>query len=435
VGSFALLPLLGIVLLIALAAFFSGSETALTAVSRGLMHRLEHEGSGNARDVNRLIEDRERLIGALLLGNTFVNVLASSLATTMLQISFGPRAVAVATVLMTVVLLIFSEILPKTLAIARTDRFALAVARPVRMLVAVLGPVVRGLQIVVWRLLTLLGVSAQRPVPVLPAHEELRGAVYLHHKEGGVEREHRNMISGVLDLPDLTVSDVMIHRRNMALLNADSKLSDVVQDLIGANHTRIPLWRDQPENIVGVLHTKDLLRAILRRKERMEDVELASLSTPPWFVPETMSLEEQLAAFRRKRTHFALVVDEYGGLQGLVTLEDILDEIFGDIPDEHEARSAPGISVQADGSYIIDGIISVRDINRALDWNLPDEVATTLAGLVISEARTIPDVGQRFAFFGFEFEILRRHRNQVTTIRVRPPAGEHVSAPAKPQPA
>jgi Mg2+/Co2+ transporter CorB len=423
--------LAAIVILIVVSAFFSSSETALTAVSRGLMHRLERDGFASARDVNRLVSDRERLIGALLLGNTFVNILASSIATATLETMFGNRAVAVATVIMTVVILVFAEVLPKTLAIARTDRVALAVARPVRIVVTVLAPLVSSVQFVVWRVLTAVGVTEEQPEPVLPASEEIRGTVYLHHEEGGVEREHRNMISGVLDLPDLTVADVMIHRKNMIVLDADSPLAQNLDEIMTANHTRVPLWRDQPENIVGILHTKDLVRAIVKEKGDLKSIELGSLATPPWFVPETTSLEEQLAAFRRKRTHFALVVDEYGGLQGLVTLEDILDEIFGDIPDEHEARTAPGIVRQNDGSYVIDGTISVRDLNRELDWNLPDEVATTVAGLVINEARTIPDVGQRFAFFGFEFEIVRRQRNQITAVRVRPPEATVLNAPAR----
>jgi Mg2+/Co2+ transporter CorB len=277
-----------------------------------------------------------------------------------------------------------------------------------------------------------LGVAEEAPdADLLPANEEIRGTVYLHHQEGGVEREHRNMISGVLDLPDLSVADVMIHRKNMTVLDADAPLSESLNEIIAGNHTRIPLWRDQPENIVGVLHTKDLVRAIVREKGDLGKIELASLASPPWFVPETTTLEEQLAGFRRKRTHFALVVDEYGGLQGLVTLGDILDEIFGDIPDEHEARAAPGIVRQSDGSYVIDGTVSVRDVNRALDWNLPDEIATTMAGLVINEARTIPDIGQRFAFFGFQFEIMRRQRNQITALRVRPPEPAAVNAPAR----
>jgi Mg2+/Co2+ transporter CorB len=422
--------LIAIVILIVASAFFAGSETALTAVSRGLMHRLETEGFKSARDVNRLVSDRERLIGALLLGNTFVNILASSIATATLETMFGNRAVAVATAAMTVIILVFAEVLPKTLAIARTDRFALAVARPVRLVVSLLAPLVSSVQYIVWRVLGAFGVQEEEPEPVLPANEEIRGAVYLHHQEGGVEREHRNMISGVLDLPDLTVADVMIHRKNMIVLDADSPLSDNLEEVITANHTRVPLWRDQPENIVGILHTKDLVRAIVRQKGNLGGIEIDALAAPPWFVPETTTLEEQLAAFRKKRTHFALVVDEYGGLQGLVTLEDILDEIFGDIPDEHETKTAPGIVRQIDGSYVIDGTVSVRDVNRALDWNLPDEIATTVAGLVINEARTIPDVGQRFAFFGFEFEILKRQRNQITTVRVTPRDENALSVPA-----
>jgi Mg2+/Co2+ transporter CorB len=424
--------LAAIVILIVASAFFAGSETALTAVSRGLMHRLEHEGHKSAREVNRLVSDREGLIGALLLGNTFVNILASSIATVTLVTMFGDRGVAVATVAMTLIILVFAEVLPKTLAIARTDRFALTVAWPVRLVVTVLAPLVSGVQFVVWRVLGVFGVQEEaREADLLPANEEIRGTVYLHHQEGGVEREHRNMISGVLDLPDLSVADVMIHRKSMIVLDADAPLAQTLDEIITANHTRIPLWRDQPENIVGVLHTKDLVREIVRQKGDLDNIELASLASPPWFVPETTTLAEQLAGFRRKRTHIALVVDEYGGLQGLVTLGDILDEIFGDIPDEHEERAAPGIVRQSDGSYVIDGTVSVRDINRALDWNLPDEVATTIAGLVINEARTIPDIGQRFAFFGFEFEVMRRHRNQITALRVRPPEATVLNAPAR----
>lgn len=361
------LSISAIVLLIGAAAFFSGSETALTAVSRGLMHRLERDGIGRARDVNRLVANRERLIGALLLGNTFVNILASSLATAMLETMFGTRAVVVTTIVMTIVILVFSEVLPKTLAIARTDRFALAVARPVGAVVTVLAPIVSSVQFIVWRVLAVFGVTTEEGEPVMPVNEEIRGTVFLHHQEGGVEREHRDMLSGVLDLPDLTVADVMVHRKNMSVLNADAALTEVLGDLVSAKHTRLPLWRDQPENIVGILHSKDLARAIVRRRGNIEGIDLASLATTPWFVPETTTLEEQLAAFRRKRTHFALVVDEYGGLQGLVTLEDIIDEIFGDIPDEHEVRAAPGIAPQADGSYIVEGAVSVRDLNRALD--------------------------------------------------------------------
>ena len=412
-----------IAVLLTVSAFFAGSETALTAVSRGKMHQLEKDGDRAAANINLLVVDRERLIGALLLGNTFVNILASSLATWILETTLGPRAVAAATVIMTFVILVFGEVLPKTLAIARTDRFALTVAWPVKQAVAVLGPIVSAVQYLVWKVLGVFGVrQAQEGDEVLPAHEEIRGTVELHHREGGVEREHRDMIGGILDLRELTVGDMMIHRKNITAVDADLPPAELLEAVMKSGHSRVPLWREQPENIVGVVHIKAIVQAALKNKGSFDGIDVASLATPPWFVPDTTTAEEQLEAFRQKRARFALVVDEYGALQGLVTVEDIFDEIFGDIPDELEAAQRPDVRRQADGSYLVDGKVPVRELNRELDWNLPDEEATTIAGLVIHEARTIPEVGQRFAFFGFKFEILRRQRNQITALRVTPPS-------------
>jgi Mg2+/Co2+ transporter CorB len=412
-----------IALLLVVSAFFAGSETALTAVSRGKMHQLEKDGSRSAAHVNALVVDREKLIGSLLLGNTFVNILASSIATWLLETTLGPRAVAVATVLMTVVILVFGEVLPKTLAIARTDRFALTVAWPVRKAVAILGPIVNSVQYIVWKVLGVFGVrQAQEGDEVLPAHEEIRGTVDLHHREGGVEREHRDMIGGILDLHELTIDDVMIHRKNMTTADADQPPRRLLEEVMKSGHSRVPLWRDQPENIIGILHIKAIVQAAMRNGGSFDGLDVAALATPPWFVPDTTTAEEQLEAFREKRARFALVVDEYGALQGMVTVEDIFDEIFGDIPDELEAASRPDVRKQPDGSYLVDGKVTVRDLNRDLDWNLPDEEATTIAGLVIHEARTIPEVGQRFAFFGFKFEVLRRQRNQITALRVTAPS-------------
>ena len=412
---------IAIVALLALSAFFSGSETALTAVSRGRMHQLEKDGSRAARDVNALIADRENMIGAILLGNTFINILVSSLATAMLTARFGHDAVAITTAAMTLMILIFAEVLPKTLAIVRTDRFALAAARALRGFVAVLSTIVRTVQFVVWRVLRLFGVRPEAGEPIMAAHEELRGAVALHHIEGGMEREHRNMIGGILDLTELKVGDVMVHRKNIAMIDAALPPEQMLDALIAARHTRVPVWKDTTDNVIGVLNAKDVMREAMRRRGRLQGLDLLALMAEPWFVPDTTSLEEQLGAFRERRSHFALVVDEYGAIQGIVTLEDILGEIIGAMPEESDSARPPGIRPQPDGSYNIDGTVPVRDINRALDWELPDEEATTLAGLVIHEARTIPEVGQRFAFYGFKFEILRRQRNQITAIRVTPP--------------
>ena len=229
------------------------------------------------------------------------------------------------------------------------------------------------------------------------------------------------MIGGILDLRELTVSDVMIHRKNMMTVDADQTPGHILEAVMDTHHTRVPLWRGDPENIIGILHTKDMARAFVEQRGDLERIDLVALATPPWFVPDTTSLQEQIPAFREHRSHFALVVDEYGALQGLVTLEDILDEVFGDIPDEHQLEERPDVRRRPDGSYLIDGKVPVRELNRELDWNLPDEEATTIAGLVIHEARAIPEAGQRFAFFGYKFEVLRRQRNQITALLVRPP--------------
>ncbi len=415
-----LLTLVAIALLIAISGFFSGSETALTAVSRGKMHQLEKEGSSAARHVNELVGDRENVIGSILLGNTFINILVSSLATSVLSARYGERAVPIAAVAVTLLILVFAEVLPKTLAIARTDRFALAVAWLLRFFVTVLSPIVRTVQILVWRLLGLFGVKQEDAAPLVEAHEEIRGTVDLHHIEGGMRREDRDMIGGVLDLRELKIGDVAIHRKNMSAIDADQGAQELFEALLEANHTRVPVWRGTPDNIVGVLNTKAVMREFVRRRGQIEGFDILSLMDAAWFVPDTTTLEEQLHAFRQRRTHFALVVDEYGALQGIVTLEDIIDEVFGDVS-ERERNARPGIRPQPDGSYNIDGSVPIRDINRALDWNLPDDEATTIAGLVIHEARTIPEPGQRFAFHGYKFEILRRARNQITAVRVTPP--------------
>jgi Mg2+/Co2+ transporter CorB len=410
-----------IILLLIVSGFFSGSETALTAVSRGRMHQLEKDGSRAARDVNYLVGNRERAIGAILLGNTFLNILASSFATFLLEAQFGKRAVAITAVTMTLLILIFAEVMPKTLAIARTDRFALAVARPMRLVVGLLAPVVGAVQFIVWRVLRVVGIRQEETGDIVEPHEEIRGTVNLHHEEGSVEREHRDMLTGVLDLRELQISDVMVHRKAIVAIDADQKPEEIFEALIESEHTRVPVWRNASDNIIGVLRTSDVAKEFAKRRGSFEGFDILALMVEPWFVPDTTTLEEQLRAFRAQRSHFALVVDEYGALQGVITREDILDEILGDIPDDHESNPRGNIRKQADGSYIVEGTTPIRDLNRELEWDLPDEEATTIAGLVIHEARTIPEAKQLFSFYGYKFEILRRQRNQITAIRVTAP--------------
>jgi Mg2+/Co2+ transporter CorB len=412
--------LIAIVLCLSLSFVLAGSETALTASSRARMLRLEKHGNRRAAIVNRLLQTRERLIGALLLGNNAANIAASSLATgVLLAWGFGEVGIVYATLVMTVVVVVFAEVLPKTIAINAPDRVALLAARPIEWVVRLFGPVLMGVEVLVRWILARFGLQVGVNQAILSAHEELRGAVDLLHHEGSVEKHDRDMFGGLLDLRDLEVSDVMIHRTEMITLDAGSPTEEVVRAVLAAPVTRVPLWRDSPENIVGVLHAKDLLRAIQSADGDLKQVDVMAIASPPWFVPDTTPLAEQLKAFRRRKTPFALVVDEYGEVMGLVTLEDILEEIVGDIEDEHDVAVA-GVRPQLDGSVNVDGGVPIRDLNRAMDWSLPDEEATTIAGLVIHEARSIPEPGQSFTFHGFRFQVLRRARNRITALRITP---------------
>ena len=413
------LAIITVFVLLLLSAFFAGSETALTASSRASMARLEKQGNKRAGIVNRLLEQRERLLGALLFGNNAVNIAASALATGVLLTWVGHAGVVYATVVMTIIVVVFSEVLPKTAAFNAPDRIALVVARPMYWFVKLFGPVLMAIEALVRWLLKFAGMTVGEDQEVLSGREELRGAVDLLHSEGGVETLDRDMFGGVLDLRELVVSDVMIHRTGMITLNADDSSEDLVNAVIASPVTRLPLWRGNPENIVGILHVKDLLRALHAVDGDAAKVDIAALMTPPWFVPDMRPVSEQLKAFRRRKTQIALVVDEYGEVEGLVTLEDILEEIVGDITDEHDV-AIPGVRRQPDGSANVDGAVPIRDLNRIMDWNLPDQEATTIAGLVIHEARSIPEVGQSFTFHGFRFRVLRRERNRITALRIQP---------------
>jgi Mg2+/Co2+ transporter CorB len=408
-----------ILALLAISAVFSAAETALTRASRGRMHQLERDGDHAAGRVNRLLSDQETMIGAVLIGYNVLNILSSALATEFItRFAPGAKGVAIATAIMTVLVVVFVEVLPKTLAIVHADNVARALSAPMQLAVRVLGPVIFAIQWVVRRTLGLFGVELDMTVDVLAAHEEIRGAVEYHHAEGAVESRDRRMLGGVLDLGALTVAEVMVHRRQIAMLDIEAPPREIVTEALQSPFTRLPLYRDEPENVVGVLHAKDLARAIAATED-IDRLDVGAIATEPWFVPETTNLKDQLNHFLKRRSHFALVVDEYGGLQGLVTLEDILEEIVGEIEDEHD-RAIQGVRPQPDGSVIVDGDVGVRELNRALDWDLPDEHAVSVAGLVIHEAQTIPEVGQSFIFHDHRFQVLRRQRNQITQLRISP---------------
>ena len=411
-----------IVLLIALSFLFSGTETGMTAVSRARLHSLASAGDSRAAVVERLIERKDRLVGALLIGNNLVNILASALATSVLLSLFGQSGVVYATIAMTVMLVIFAEILPKSWALAKPEQFALFVSPFARFIVFLFGGLSGLANWVVRRLLSMFGVSLARDDSLLSAHEELRGTVAVLHREGAVVKQDRDRVGGLLDLHELEVSDIMVHRTNMRSVNADDPPEALVREILQSPHTRMPLWKGTTDNIVGVIHAKDLLRALNEVGNDFSQIDILKVASKPWFVPDTTTLQDQLNAFLRRKSHFAIVVDEYGEVEGLVTLEDIIEEIVGEIADEHDV-DVQGVKQEADGSVVVDGSVPIRDLNRALDWNLPDEEATTIAGLVIHETQTIPDEKQAFTFHGKRFIVMKREKNRIVKLRIRPAGG------------
>jgi magnesium and cobalt exporter, CNNM family len=424
---------ISIIALLGLSAFFSGSETALTAINRASMHTLAAKGSKGARVALKLTEDNERLIGSILLGNNLVNILAASLATSLFTAAFGDSGVAWATLVMTFLVLVFAEVAPKTYAINFPERAAVRAAPVVQVIVRVFAPVVAVVRLLVRGGFSAVGIKTDPDAHVLAPVEQIKGTIALHHSEGGVDKDARDRLLASLDLRDREVAEVMRHRRDIASISADAPAAEIIEFCLGSPYTRTPLWRGEPENIIGVVHAKDLLRAEHQEMRKMAEgktsakaravskrnIDVLSVAMKPWFVPDTRSLDDQLRAFLKRRQHFALVVDEYGTLQGLLTLEDILEEIVGEITDEHDIEDA-GVIREPDGSVVVPGTMTIRDINRACDWDLPDEEATTVAGLMIHEAQTIPTEGQVFVFHGLRFEVLERTLHQITKLRMKP---------------
>ena len=416
-----------ILVLLVMSGFFSGSETALTAASRGKLRSAADKGSRGAQTALDITEDNERLIGSVLLGNNVVNILATSLATAVLTKVFGQNGVAAATLIMTLLVLIFAEVLPKTVAITNPEKVASFVATPIGLVVRLFAPIVAAVRFFVRGVLLVFGVRTDPDSHILAVREEIAGALQLGHSEGIVEKEDRDRILGALDLNERVVEEIMLHRSGIEVIDATLPAQDILTQCLQSQHTRLPIYQDDPENIVGVIHAKDLLRAMHKllilgdaNAKALADFDIMTVAMPPYFVPETTTLDDQMREFLRRKSHFALVVDEYGGLQGLITLEDILEEIVGEIADEFDGDDADQIEATSDGADLVEGAMTIRDLNRAHDWSLPDEEANTVAGLVIHEAQMIPVEGQVFSFHGFRFEVLEKAENRIATLKIRP---------------
>lgn len=411
-----------VVLCLALGAYMSAAETAITGTSRPRMHRLAQQGNKRAAIVNGLLDRKDEAVSAVLLGNSIVNILSASLTTAVLTAVFGAAGIVYATIVIGIMVVIFAEVMPKTWALLRADRVALMLAPSIVLTLSILGPIARAVAWVSRFFLKLLGVRADPAADAEEHVDVLRGAIELHgHGQSDEDAPaEKAMLRSVLDLGDRTVADVMTHRGNVVLIDAGQPMNAIVSHMLAAPYTRLPVFRGDPDNVLGVVHAKDLFRAI-NAAGGVETVTIEAVMTPPWFIPETTTLFDQLQAFRARHEHFAMVVDEYGALLGIVTLEDIIEEITGDIEDEHDAIKR-GVVTREDGSLVVRGDVPIRDLNREYAWGLPEDVAITIAGLVLHEARRIPEVGQTYAFYGFRFEILKREGTRIAELRIVPPA-------------
>ena len=403
--------------LLVLSAFLAAARAALAEASRTRLAEMQKKGEARAAEVLALLDDGTRVPGALALGHALTVGFAGAAAVQLPGLLPEPAEGWIAAAALLAGFLFLGIVLPRSLAAARAEAVAMALRAPVAAVAALFGPPAWAMERAARWLLGLIGLGGQQDAQSV--HEELREAIDLHIKEGTVVKNDRDMLGGILAMQDLEVADIMVHRTKMTMIDLDEDPKDIVNTVLKSGHTRIPVWKESPDNIIGVLHAKNLFAALQKHNGDAAKIDIEAILLPPWFVPDTRAIPDQLNAFLKRKSHFAIVVDEYGEVQGLVTLEDIIEEIVGDIKDEHDAV-ASGVRPKPDGSYLVDGGVPIRDLNRAFDWTLPDEEANTIAGLVIHEARTIPEVGQAFVFHGFRFEILKKRRHQITALRMSP---------------
>ena len=407
---------ISILLLLILSGFFSGSETALTASTRSRLTGLSNKGHKNAKTAIDLLNKRESLIGAILLGNNLVNILASALATSLSIKIFGDTGVAYAVIVMTALIVIFAEILPKTYALTNSEKLALTVSPIFRPIVYLLWPVTWVMEKIVFFILSIFKIKLEKNMRVLSVEDEIRGTLDLHHKEGRLYKSDKDMVTGVLDLAEVTVEDVMVHRSNMFTVNIDDDPKNILNSVINSSFTRIPVWQNNDENIIGIIHSKHLLKIMSQNRDITRSDMMQSL-IKPLFIPETTSLKEQLKMHLNTKKKLAIVVDEYGVLMGMISLEDIMEEIVGDITDEID-EGLTTVVKNEDGTLTINGGTEIRDINRIYNWDLPEEEANTLSGLIVHESRSFPIEGQVFNYYGFIFEILEVKDNLIHKIKV-----------------
>lgn len=377
---------------------------------------MAKNGNKRAKALQALQKKMEKVIGTILLCNNMVNIVAAAIASQLFTDLFGDAGVAYASAFMTVLIVVYAEIVPKFFAINNPIRIALFLTPLIRLIATFMHPIVSMLEWMGKKSLGLVGVSVSKSAHFSTSLDELRGAIDLHHSPV-MPGDARAMLHSILDLGEVDVDEIMIHRQNVMMIDASLSVPNILDAVVKSPYTRIPLYQGNPDNIIGVLHVKAFLRGIQKHLKSLDKVDVISLANKPWFIPETTSLGEQLQAFRNRKEHFAIVVDEYGAFMGIVTLEDIVEEIVGDISDELDLNLS-GVWSMKNGDVFAVGTTTLRDLNRQFGWDLPDDEASTIAGLLLHESHTIPQMGQRFRIENLTLKVMRRIRNQITLVRI-----------------
>lgn len=414
-----LFPLI-ILALILLTGFFSSTETAISVASKARLHRFLKSGHKSAKIAIMLHEKMGLVISVVLACNTIVNTIIATIGASFLIGIFGDQSGPIISAMIMSPLIWFAgEVLPKMFAIHKAEAIFLRVAPALNIIFKLFSPINHIINLLASFVLRISGMTDKEGSDA--NLDELKGAIDLHQRPDASDtQDERAMLKSILDLGSVAVNEIMIHRKNVTMINAADPIDDIIAQVLSSPFTRIPVWKDSIDNIVGIVHAKVLFRAIRQADMTMNTLEILKIAQKPWFIPESKPLLDQLKDFQQRREHFANVVDEYGSWLGIVTLEDILEEIVGEITDENDI-AFKGVRPQKDNSYIVDGNVTIRDLNRQFEWGLPDENASTIAGLILYQFRLIPTVGQIFTLDGFRFEILRRQRNQIMLLRVTPP--------------
>ncbi len=412
-----------IFIFLGISSYFSACETAISVASKARFHQMSKDGNINAKIIRDFQNNLGYSISVFISCNIALNAFGVALATKLLMGYLGEQGGEIAAALMSFIIVVYAEVMPKMLALLYAETLLLKSAVFLKIIFNIFRPMNHVIHFIAKKSVAVFGLTTTPSQATYEASiEELRGAIDLHSGMDMDSVQEKAMLKSILDLGSVTVGEIMVHRKNVTTISVHDSSESIVNQVLSSPFTRIPVWKDKPQNIVGVINAKALLRYIKQKDQadntfNMTEINIEEIAGKPWFVPESTDLLEQLQAFRSRREHLSIIVDEYGELLGIVTLEDILEEIVGDISDEHDIV-VKGIRPQKDGSYIIDGSVTIRDLNRQLNWEIPDEDASTIAGFVLYQSRIIPKVGQVFHFDGYSFEILRRARNQVTMMKI-----------------